>query len=519
MSIKSAKILSGLLLIPVAMASASDVSGAVASAEGNSGSKVNNELNIQRIPSKEEWRNQVHYIEKFWLHPDALGKMDPGEFPTWRCNNGNAVDGKECRIESLPKWVNGAQDENYVRMISRQTFAYGALFNLTGNPEHLIRHQAGVNFLMNKAKDPEGGFYSIFKDGTPVKNPRLSRTAQDMAYAVIGLSMNAYLTGDPEVLKTVAEARSYIYNTYYDDKQDLLLWVVKDSKEELRSQLELVAQLDQLNAYLLLTWRLVPEADRKQWTNTITHTVTMINRNFYDADKGIFIGSKNNPDTVNRHMDYGHRTKSFWLEYLVALGLDNQELKNFARDGMKRTLTAALQPSQKNWYEINHDWDASWWVYAELDQSALTLALTDDFIIPDTFRPLFDKYTDKEFGEWKFGHKAHFWRSGYHSTEHALIGTILSDALRSKFCSTAECRSENETALYFAPLHPESMHYSPYLYSGDITGVQDEASANTALINILNGNPVFKDVITFPKKNRIVRVTFNNVGLPKKVTL
>ena len=110
MSIKSAKILSGLLLVPVAIASASDVSGAVASAEGNSGSKVNNELNIQRIPSKEEWRNQVHYIEKFWLHPDALGKMDPGEFPTWRCNNGNAVDGKECRIESLPKWVNGAQD-------------------------------------------------------------------------------------------------------------------------------------------------------------------------------------------------------------------------------------------------------------------------------------------------------------------------------------------------------------------------------------------------------------------------
>ena len=79
---------------------------------------------------------------------------------------------------------------------------------------------------------------------------------------------------------------------------------------------------------------------------------------------------------------------------------------------MKRTLTAALQPSQKNWYEINHDWDASWWVYAELDQSALTLALTDDFIIPDTFRPLFDKYTDKEFGEWKFGHKAHFNEAG-----------------------------------------------------------------------------------------------------------
>lgn len=102
-----------------------------------------------------------------------------------------------------------------MRMQARQTFAYGVLFNLTGDEQALKLHKAGVDFLLKNARDPEGGFYSLMKQGKPLTADdhalpvkRLQRTSQDLSYALVGLAMNAYLTHDPEVIKVIMDSES-----------------------------------------------------------------------------------------------------------------------------------------------------------------------------------------------------------------------------------------------------------------------------------------------------------------------
>ncbi|MGN0916336.1 MAG: hypothetical protein ACI4NE_08300 [Succinivibrio sp.] len=112
--------------------------------------------------------------------------------------------------------------------------------------------------------------------------------------------------------------------------------------------------------------------------------------------------------------------------------------------------------------------------------------------MPDTLNQWVNNFTDKEYGEMKnWGLKTWFWRNGFHSTEHALIGTIVSNAIRAKNCSTDKCRKENETTLHFAPVDAEDTNFTPYYFSGDIAKVERDGDTTT--------------------------VTFSNVDLPKKV--
>ena len=210
---------------------------------------------IENLPSAEQWKEHISLLEKYWVHPDALGNP-AGYFPTWRCNDGSLRHADSpCSDEAdVPGWMKKNMAYDYTRMISRQTFAYGALFNLTGDPKLMEYHLAGVRFLMNRASDPQGGFYSRFSGGKTLEEDDPGcRTAQDLSYALAGLAMNAYLTGDSKIIDTVIKTKRYIYGNYYDRKNGILRWVLKDTCDERASQQELVAQLDQINAYLLLT--------------------------------------------------------------------------------------------------------------------------------------------------------------------------------------------------------------------------------------------------------------------------
>ena len=191
-------------------------------------------------------------------------------------------------------------------------------------------------------------------------------------------------------------------------------------------------------------------------------------------------------------MDNGHRVKTFWMEYLAALALNDNNLANFAKKGMIQTLNGALTKNKNDWYGDDLQRGADWWVYAELDQSALTLALSNDYDMPDTLNQWVHDFTDKEYGEIKnFGLKTWFWRNGFHSTEHALIGTILSNAIRAKQCTDDKCRNNNTTTLHFAPVDSNDTNFTPYYYSGDITDVK--------------------------RDGQTVSITFTNVDLPKAV--
>ena len=443
--------------------------------------------NLEYLPTYEQWQDHTQSIMKFWLHADAKG-VPEGNFPTWRCDDGTLRNQKKCKNENGNDidWINGLTGYDFVRMQARQTFAYGALFNLTGDKEALRLHKAGVKFLLKNAMDKDGGFHSILVKGKPlniakdgISDERLARTTQDLSYALVGLAMNAYLTHDPEVIRIIQKTQKYIYDTYFDQKQNFMKWCLKDSEFNKSSQKELVALLDQLNAYMILTWRLLPENDKATWGKEIRKTVRSINRNFYNRKYNRFFGCTDNDTCFDyskgRHLDNGQSVKAFWMEYLAALGLDDDKLENFSKKGMKSVLRAALKDDKSGWYEDLAKHDASWWVYAELDQAALTLALTDDYVLSDTIRPWLFKYTDKTYGELKHsGLKTHFWRNGFHSSEHALIGTILSNAIRYNHCEDdKQCKMKNRTKLYFAPVNMNDDSFTPYLYKGKIADIHN----------------------------------------------
>ena len=296
--------------------------------------------------------------------------------------------------------------------------------------------------------------------------------------------------------KELIEAQKYIYDTYYDKEKGIIRWCFSDTYFDKKEQVELVAMLDQLNAYLLLSWRLMPDTYKAEWGEIIRKTIKDMNKNFYSKKLNRFYGCTHDKscfDTENgRHMDNGHRVKTFWMEYLAALGLNDKKLAKFAKKGMIQTLNGALTKNKNDWYGDDLQRGADWWVYAELDQSALTLALSNDYDMPDTLNKWVNDFTDKEYGEIKnFGLKTWFWRNGFHSTEHALIGTILSNAIRAKQCKNDKCRNDNKTTLHFAPVDLKDTSFTPYYYSGDITDVK------------LDG--------------QTVSITFTNVDLPKAV--
>lgn len=447
------------------------------------------------LPGSDLWQEHANHILKFYLHKDAKGNPE-GYFPTWRCDNGKLRGRKACEGEGDTAWVSKIWHLDFTRMLSRQTFAYGALFNLTGNKEALRLHQAGVKFLLEKAQRKDGSFISLFDNGKEVKDsPIAAENPQDLSYALVGLAMNAYLTGDRKTIDAIIRAEQYIFDTYYDKEKGILSWSKRDTEFDKSSQEELVAQLDQLNAYMLLTWRLIPEQNRAQWGQKIREVTDIINKKFYNEKEKRFNGCTDNPSCFSlekgKHLDYGHRVKTYWMEYMAGLGLDDRELTEFAKKGMIEIHKKALSANGYEFFGDDLYGEAGWWVTAELNQTALTLALTDDIQIPNTFFNILDNQTDKEYGELKFGGgKAHFWRNGFHSSEQALIGSILSNAIRQKECSSDKCFLDNSTTLYFAPADPEHMTYTPYLYSGTISKISGD---------------------------RIKAVTFDKVGLPEKV--
>lgn len=436
------------------------------------------------LPSANDWLEHAGYLKKFWLQPAAYGTPH-GNFPTWRCNDGSLPEGALCQGDGKsPKTADEGFKKimmrQYVRMMSRQTFAYGALYNLTGDKEALRMHLAGTDYLIKNAMDPNGGFFSFFENGKGMPEPE-QRTSQDLAYALVGLAMNAYLTHDPRTIEAIAKTQQYIFDRYYDPKSKMLRWVLSDFENERSAQKELVAQLDQLNGYMMLTWRLMPPEIQKKWTKDIKILLKTIDSDFAVKNSPKFMGCLDMPECgtapKGKHSDYGHSIKALWMKNIAAMGLRDAGAQKDSMKKISELISEALAPTGENWFENTDKRSASWWVWAELDQAMLHSALFSGTSVTGTLKTWMRDMTDKEFGEMKFGRKQHLWRNGYHSTEHALLGYILSQAIRAGDCENdAECLKENSVTLHYAIKDFDNNPFeklknvTPYLYGGEISG-------------------------------------------------
>lgn len=452
------------------------------------------------LPSVARWRTHLtDELMPFWMTPDALGSP-VGNFPTFRCNDGTAFrPAAPCpELAEAGGWIKQELGRDYTRMKSRQAFVYGVAYHVTGQEPYLAAAAAGVTWLRQHAYERDtGSAVSYWENGKP-QPPAPQRTAQDLAYAQLGLAFYYYLTRDPEVLADLVRLEQYMMKAYWDPAPPpaggQLRWVLSDGGAPGESQRqELVSQLDQINAYMLLLAPLLEDpAQSAAWQRDMLLLARVIKDRYFAPEHGMFWGTLHDPaqrKLGSRHTDFGHSMKALWMLYLVGQATGQADLVDFARPHVAPLLARAAQPSGcwASGLRADGKLDAGsqWWVFAELDQAAATLALREPaeagrapsgYVkhLPRSYACWFERFVDPKGGDtWPWVSadwtptmfaqggppKAFHWKSGYHAAEHALVSLITTAGLQGE-----------RLPLYFAFVSPPGAgRVQPYYFRATIT--------------------------------------------------
>lgn len=468
------------------------------------------------LPALDRWRQHLtEELLPFWTTPAALG-TPLGNFPTFRCNDGSAfAPAAPCQeLASPPGWIAPELARDYTRMKSRQTFLYGVAFHVTGDERYLGYARAGVEWLRKHAYDPQTGSAVSYWEKPPgqasagglgVAGPPLEqRTTQDLAYAQLGLAFYYYLTRDPEVLADLTRLEQHVMARYWDSAmgKGMLRWVISDaasgagaggattSGEAARQ--ELVAQLDQINAYMLLVTPLVEDAAAAaRWRGDLLKLAQVIREQYFAPELGMFWGRLDDAKEKRlggRHLDFGHSMKAAWMLYLAGQTLNAPELTAFAAPLVAPMLAKAAQPSgcwaSRPLPGGQLERGSQWWIYAELDQAAATLASREPQAMPyagylkASYACWLERFVDHQHGDiWPFVPedwnprsfaedpplKAFHWKNGYHQAEHALVALITTAGLTGQ-----------PLPLYYAFVEePEPERIQPYYFRGVIAGERE----------------------------------------------
>ena len=456
-------------------------------------------LAVSALPGLDRWTRHIDKeLMSFWAAPGALGQP-VGNFPTFLCNDGSAYDaGAPCKeMTELPGWLSQELTTTYTRMKSRQAFTYGVAFHVTGDQRYLTYARAGVEWLRQNAYQRDtGSAITYWRDGV-AGPPAAQRTTQDLAYAQLGLAFYYYLTRDPEVLDDMTRLREHVMREYWDESWGMLRWVREDGDAadgDDTVKKELVAQLDQINAYLLLVSRIAPEGpEAGAWKRDLRTLARVVKERFFAPEYGMFWGVVHDPAEMKlggRHVDFGHSIKALWMIYLTGQLFDDGELVEFARQHAGGVLERAALES--GCWASGYTPEgvvvefSQWWIHAELDQAAATFALREkdherySRYLGKSYECWLTRFVDRKGGGvWPFVPpdwtedifaerqpiKAHQWKSGYHAAEHGLVSLLTTAGLTGQ-----------KQALYFAfKQAPEPGGVHPYLLEGTIVAQEDVA--------------------------------------------
>ncbi len=418
-----------------------------------------------------------HYtsdVLPYWTMPEALGTPE-GNFPTYRTMTGSLV---------------ASQTDRRPRMIARQVFAYVAGFLMTGDATLLGHARAGVDWLLDHARDPAGGWHPLLDAAGAPKDAGQVRTAQDAAYCGLGLAAWFFVTRDAAVEAEILALRDMLFDP-------ALYWDAANSriKDALTNDLgteqdvdapgwELVAQLDPINAFLLLTQPVLDDpARRDQFLADLRTLATTLTTRFYDA--GIFWGvAQDHTAYRSSHVDFGHTLKAFWMILQIDKRLPDHPFYELATKDSRAALDRAYDATVGRWAKrptsaTTVEYGSDWWAYAECDQLASTLDLIDYAYVDrlaSTTQGWLDYYVDSRpareivssiqrngsgYG-WPDGDtaKCNEWKNGYHSSEHALVLHVLGTAL-----------SGAPVTLHFAvpPSMAATFVATPYVFQGTET--------------------------------------------------
>ncbi|EAR11430.1 hypothetical protein [Reinekea blandensis] len=417
------------------------------------------------LPPLSRWVDYLNDdIWPYWRSDEAA------RFVGTRCNDGSLPDLDTLCPELRPEWIRAGLDQNYIRMVSRQTYAYGVIFHLTGNTDALALMNEGVQRILQRIND-DGSVVTHLQDGAPLYLDG-QQTSQDIAYAQVGLAMAYYLTGDEDLLRSIDRIKQHLFSNYRNEHWNMLAWTLTDQQPGDAQQQELVAQLDQLNAYLLLMYPLLPEPMQRDWQVDIEWLVTVLLDSFHQPEQHRFAGQLVNGQANQpgeRHNDYGHSVKSYWMILLAGERLNRPDWIETAETGIRHITEQAFRFHSRpeafsTWAYQSYSRNSSWWEYAELTQASATMALRDDEFVrylPEAYRGWFGQFVDPTWGGvWMGaggGAKQHLWKNAYHETELALVAAITTAKLQ-----------KTPYSLFFAE---EQTQFQPYFFDGEVQTV------------------------------------------------
>jgi uncharacterized protein (TIGR03437 family) len=410
---------------------------------------------LANLPTGARWIEHLNNdLLPFWTMPSALGNP-LGSFPSTRCDDGSLLNfNHPCAPIAGNAYL--MMPDQYLVPLSRQTYGYGVAYHLTGNTQYLDYMKAGVAYLRQYCIDPQGGMFESLDLTTGLWGPdRVYRDPQQLGYGLLGMAFYYYLTHDDAVLQDILTIKNYIWNSYYNQSLGTMQWLLADDDGTSADSKQLVADLDEMNTYLVLLTPLLPEPYQTQWKQTLTLDAQSILGTFYSPEDNIFFLEADTPQEVNINdtgVDVGHSGKALWMLRWAGLLTGDQGLTSFAESSARGLLNRAYMPESDgsgSWAQGAlqggaQDTDKTWWVYAELDQLSETLALGDvaaGSYLPQTTAYWFNYCVDHQYGEvWNGVNypantpqtsypKSWQWKSAYHDFEHVLVGYITSQWL------------------------------------------------------------------------------------------
>lgn len=410
---------------------------------------------LNNLPTGERWLTHLsNDLLPFWTMPSALGNP-LGSFPSTRCDDGSLLD----FLSPCPPIAGNdylMAPDQYLVPLSRQTYGYGVAYQLTGNTVYLDYMKAGVAYIRQHCIDPAGGMFEQQDLTTGLWGPNiLYRDPQQLGYGLLGMAFYYYLTRDATVLQDILTIKNYIFSSYYNPSLGVNQWLLADDDGTLADSKQLVADLDQMNTYLVLLTPLLSEPYQTQWKQTLTLDAQSILGTYYSPEDNLVFLQADTPQEVNIQytgIDVGHSSKALWMLRWTGILTGDQGLVSFAQSNARRLLDRAYMPETDgtgSWAQGvlpggAQDPDKTWWVYAELDQLSGTLALSDvaaGWYLPQTTAYWFNYFVDHQYGEvWNGVNypantpqqsypKAWQWKNAYHDFEHTLVGYITSQWL------------------------------------------------------------------------------------------
>ena len=465
---------------------------------------------VEDALSPECWKNHlVNDLLKYWDN-DTASTLEGGLFPTYRTNAGGLLPADP---DQWPPEFKAAvkdpvtaglvePDYNFVRSHSRQTYAYGIAFHVTGNPHYLELCRKGAMALVEAMDGNYGMHVTQSVANGQWDSDRMARTSQDLAYGLTGLGMYYFLTHDIGIMHRIIQIKDYIFKTYMDDGRGYLTWLPKHKNAP---EVQIVAQLDQLYAYMLMITPSLPEPYQSIWKKDMKKIADILITQFYSEQYQFLWGTENESTSMELgadHTDFGHSVKTFWVILKIGELLGDPFYINFARPKIDRILQEAYIPETKSWArrfdeDGKLDTDKEWWILAELDQACEILSIHDpsDYrYLNHTHRYWMDYMVDKENGEiWHMVSgtdnkpvlqypKAHNWKNALHSFEHALFG----------YMTACRIKGEEMTLYYALPEWERVSHrtVAPYMFFANVTRIEKQDSK--ALADFMpNGNQIY----------------------------